>query len=116
MQEVLNKEERTWGLFAHFSAFAGFFIPFGNILGPLVVWLIKKDESAFVNDQGKEALNFQISITIYLAISAFLIVLLIGIPLLVLLFFLDLILVIVAGIKANDGIRYRYPMNMRIVR
>ena len=78
----LSQDERTWGMLCHLSAFAGYVFPFGGIVGPLVVWLIKKDEMPFVDDQGKEALNFQISVLIYAIVSFVLIFVLIGIILL----------------------------------
>ncbi len=111
----LTKDERMWAMLCHLLALAGYIIPFGNVIGPLVVWLIKKEESEFVNDQGKEAVNFQISMTIYIIISAFLAIILIGIPLLIGLAIFDLIMIIVAAIKANDGVKYRYPLTIRLV-
>ncbi|NMF83005.1 DUF4870 domain-containing protein [Nodosilinea sp. P-1105] len=108
-------ESRMWAMIAHLSALAGFVIPFGNILGPLIVWLVKKDEMSFVNDQGKEALNFNISMTIYMLVSGALIFVLIGIPLLVILGIAWLILVILAAVKANEGTAYRYPLTLRLV-
>ncbi|MDZ7291403.1 MAG: DUF4870 domain-containing protein [candidate division KSB1 bacterium] len=110
-----TKDERTWAMFCHLSALAGFIIPFGNIIGPLVIWSIKKDEFPLVNDQGKEALNFQISMTIYIIASLVLILLLIGIPLLIGVGFFGLIVTIIAAVKANEGIKYRYPLNIRFV-
>ncbi|MFC2133495.1 DUF4870 domain-containing protein [Bacteroidota bacterium] len=115
MDSNLSKDERMWGMFCHLSALAFFVFPFGNIIGPLIVWLIKKEEYAFVDEQGKESLNFQISITIYSIGAAILIILLIGIPLLIGLFFLDFVLVIVAAVRANDGIHYNYPLSMKII-
>ena len=56
----LSKDERTWGMLCHISTFCGLIIPFGNILAPLIIWLIKKEDLPFVQDQGKEVLNFQI--------------------------------------------------------
>ncbi|MCB1589446.1 MAG: DUF4870 domain-containing protein, partial [Xanthomonadales bacterium] len=64
-----SAEERQWGLFAHLSALVGFIIPFGSILGPLIIWQIKKNEMPFVDDQGKEALNFQITVFIAVIVS-----------------------------------------------
>ena len=101
---------------AHLSAFAGHFVPFGHIIGPLVIWLLKRESSAFVEDQAKEALNAQISVTIYAAIAAVLILIVIGLPLLFLLWLADVILVIVASVTANDGRRYRYPFILRLVK
>ncbi len=112
----LSKEERTWGMLCHLSAFAFFFFPMGHIVGPLVVWLIKKDEMPFVNEQGKESLNFQISITIYSLVAAILIIVLLGIPLLISIGLFGFIMVILASVKANEGISYLYPLNMRIIK
>jgi hypothetical protein len=110
-------EERTWGLLAHLSALAGFVVPvFGNILGPLIVWLIKKDEMPFVNDQGKESLNFQIMVTVVAFIAALTICIGIGIILLPLVALLALIFEIIAAIQANQGIAYRYPVNLRLIK
>jgi len=111
----ISKDAKTWAMLCHLSSFAGFAFPFGNLIAPLIIWLIKKDEHPFVDDQGKEALNFQISLTIYLIVSIILIIVLIGIPLLIGLILLGVILVINAAIKANEGIKYRYPANIRFL-
>ena len=98
------------------SALAGFIgVPFGNIVGPLVVWLVMKDEMPFVDDQGKEALNFQISLTIYAVVSGILILVLIGILLLFAVFIFGLVMVITASVKANSGEVYRYPLCIRFL-
>ncbi len=110
-----TKDERTWAMLCHLSTLAGFVIPFGNIVGPLVLWSIKKDEFPLVEDQGKEALNFQISMTIYVIASIILIFLLVGIPLLIGLGLFDLIVTVIAAINANDGVKYRYPLCIRFV-
>lgn len=102
-------------MFAHLAAFAGFAIPFGNVLGPLAIWLIKKDSSAFVNDQGKEALNFQISMCIYLLGAALSIFIFIGFFLFPLVALADLILTVVGAINANSGQTYRYPVTIRFI-
>ena len=111
-----SKTERTWAMLCHISIFSGTVIPFGNLLVPLVIWLIKKDEMKFVDDQGKEILNFQISITIYLILSIFLIILLIGIPMVIGLFIFNFICTIIGAIKANDGKYYRYPMAIQFIK
>lgn len=117
MDTSLSKDERLWGMLCHISAFAFFVFPaFGNILGPLIIWLIKKEEYPFVDEQGKEALNFQISITIYSLAAALLSIILIGIPILIALFFFDFILVVIASIKANDGYHYKYPLSIELIR
>jgi hypothetical protein len=111
-----SKDEKTWGMLCHLSAFAGFIVPFGGILGPLVVWLIKKNEMPFADDQGKESLNFQITIYIAALICIPLIFVLIGIPLIILVGLFWLIMTIVASIKANDGVHYRYPFALRLIK
>jgi uncharacterized Tic20 family protein len=111
-----TKDERTWSMLCHISTFCGLIIPFGNILVPLIIWLIKKEELPFVEDQGKEVLNFQISMIIYLICSAFLCIILIGIPILIGLFIFDFIITIIAAISANDGKSYRYPINLRLIK
>ena len=87
----------------------------GNILGPLVMWLLKREESSLVDDQGKESLNFQITLTIYLCITIVLCFVAIGLFILPVLLIASLILVIIATIKASEGERYRYPLTIRFV-
>lgn len=110
-----SNEERQWALFAHLSALAGFVIPFGNLIGPLVVWQIKKNEMPFVDEQGKEAVNFQITVTIAVLVCFVLVFLLVGIPLLILVGLAALVLTVIAAIKANAGEHYRYPMTLRLI-
>ncbi|MCZ7601787.1 MAG: DUF4870 domain-containing protein [Melioribacteraceae bacterium] len=116
METSISKDERMWGMFCHISAFAFFIFPFGNIIGPLVVWLIKKDVYPFVDEQGKESLNFQISVSIYAFAALLLSIILIGIPILIALFFFDFILVVVAAVKANDGFNYKYPLSIQLIK
>ncbi len=110
-----TRDENMWAMLCHISTFAGFVIPFGNIIAPLIIWLIKKDEFPLVNDQGKEAINFQITMTIYIIASILLIIVIIGIPLLIGLGFFDLIVTVIAAIKASEGVRYRYPIAIRFI-
>jgi len=111
----VKRDENMWAMFCHISAFSGFVIPFGNIIAPLIIWTLKKDEYEHVNDQGKEALNFQISITIYVFISFLLIFVAIGIPLLIITLLFAVIFTVIGGINANDGIKYRYPFTLRLI-
>jgi uncharacterized Tic20 family protein len=108
--------ERTWGMLCHLIAFAGFVFPFGNIIGPLIVWQIRRQEFEFVDDQGKESVNFQITVTIAGIIAAALTFVFIGIPLAIALGIFDIVIVIIATIQANNGERYRYPVNWRIIK
>jgi uncharacterized Tic20 family protein len=114
-EQPLSKDAKTFGMLCHLLAFVGFVIPLGNIIGPLVIWLMKKDEFPFVDDQGKESLNFQISLLIYALISGILVVVVIGIFLLVAIGIFMIVMVIIATIKANEGEKYRYPLTIRIL-
>ena len=115
-QVETNPEARQWGMFAHLASLAGFIIPFGNFVGPLVVWLMKKDTMPFVNDQGKESMNFQITVLIAAIIAGATICIGIGFVLLPLVGIAAAILAIMAGIKANEGVPYRYPFTLRLIK
>lgn len=114
---TVEKEETMWAMFCHLSTFIGLLFPLiGNIAGPFGIWLLKRDEYPLVDDQGKEAMNFQITMTIYYIISILLIVVIIGIPLLIAIFFFDVIMTIIAMFRASEGIRYRYPLTIRLIK
>lgn len=108
-----TSDEKTMALLAHILGIVTGF------LGPLVIWLIKKNESAYVDHHGKEALNFQL--TVLIAAVVFNVILcipfvgLVAIPALLALGIADLVLCIMAGIKANDGVLYRYPVSIRMI-
>ena len=110
-------------MWCHMSALAGLVLPFGNLIGPLVFWQMKRTEFPSVDEHGKESLNFQLSVLIYLvagAVIAFLGTLLcfgwLLFPVLIVLHFGALVLAVIAGIKANDGVLYRYPLNLRLIK
>lgn len=112
-----SPEARRWAMFCHYSAFFWFLVPMiGNVLGPLIVWQMKKDVDPFVDQQGKEALNFQITFSILLMICGVLAWILIGFPLMALISAVALVLVVIAGIRANEGKPYRYPLCWRFVK
>lgn len=113
---MTTETENNWGMAVHLSALAGYVFPFGSVIGPLVVWLMKKDEMPFVNSQGKEALNFQITMVIAALISIVLIFVIIGIFLLWAVAIIDLIFIIVAAIQASKGVDYRYPLSLRLIK
>lgn len=111
-----SADEKQWAMFAHLSALAGCIIPFGSIIGPLVIWQIKKNEMPFVDDQGKEALNFQITAAIAALVSVALIIVLIGFLLIWAVAIADLVFIILAAIAANNGTAYRYPVALRLIK
>jgi uncharacterized Tic20 family protein len=111
-----TQDERTWGMVAHLAALAFFILPFGNIIGPLVVWLAKRDHSAFVAMHAKEALNFNITFLIGGLVCLVLLAFSIGILFGAVLFVFWLVLTIIAALKANEGAAYRYPFTVRLVK
>ncbi|MEO8999404.1 MAG: DUF4870 domain-containing protein [Rhodanobacter sp.] len=123
-----SAEERQWAMFAHLSAILGGLLTgafgggWGCFIGPLIIWLVKKDTMPFVDDQGKEALNFNITVAIafvvllLLSIMTFGIGLIIAIPLWVIIGIAWLVFTIIAAIKANEGVRYRYPFTLRLIK
>lgn len=112
-----EKQARNYGMLCHLTALVLFLgVPFGHLIGPLVVWLLKKNDHPFVDEQGKEALNFQISMTIYALVSALFVFVVVGIFFLIVLAIVDLILVIVASVKISNGQHYRYPLTIRFLK
>lgn len=118
-----SSSTRSWEVLCHLSAIAGLLgVPFGNILGPLIIWLIKRDDSPGVDVHGRESLNFHISWTIYgiiTGISAFILTfLIIGIfiwPILAIGWLTMVILVVIGSVKASNGQLYRYPLTIRFL-
>ncbi|MDA0771031.1 MAG: orotate phosphoribosyltransferase [SAR202 cluster bacterium Casp-Chloro-G4] len=97
-------------MYVHASTFAGLVIPFGNVIGPLIIWLMKREESPFVDRHGRTALNFQISLTIYMLISLILVFIFVGVLMLIGLFIFEVVMTIIALVKASEGKEYNYPL------
>ncbi len=96
--------------------FAGMICPFGNLLAPLILWLLKRKESAFLDEVGKEVVNFQISLIVYSFVCGFLLFVVIGFPLLAMLGIWALILIVLATKKASEGRVFRFPWIFRLIR
>lgn len=111
----MSLEEKNWAMACHLSALIGWVFPLGWILGPLVVWLLRRTVYPFVDEQGKEALNFHISLLIYGIIAGVLCFVFIGFLLLPILGILQIVFVIIAAIKASNGDHYRYPLTIRFI-
>lgn len=123
-----SAEERQWAMFAHLSALLGGLLTSGwggNIgffIGPLVIWLVKKDTMPFVNDQAKEALNFAITVSIAFLALLILTLMTLGIgalltvPLMLIIGVAALVFIVIAAIKANEGVAYRYPFSLRLIK
>ncbi len=123
----VSAEQRQWAMFAHLSALVGGLLTsvvggWGTFAGPLIVWLIKKDTMPFVDDQAKEALNFNITVAIIALVMTLMTVMTLGIgiiftgPILVIVGIAWLVLTIIAAIKANEGVAYRYPFALRLIK
>jgi uncharacterized Tic20 family protein len=117
VQTTSTSDERMWGMLCHLSALVASAVTGMGFLGPLICWLVKKDTSRFVDDQGKEALNFQINMLIYIVIAVGVAFATCGIGavLLIPIGLYAFIMPIIAGIKANSGELYRYPLTFRIL-
>ena len=120
----IPKEIRTWAMMLHFSAILGLLawipaspsmvLPFVNIICPLVLWLLKREEHPFLNDQGREVVNFHITLGLVHALGVVTFCAG-GFVLTVAAFFIGMVLSIVGGVKANDGLTYRYPLALRLI-
>ena len=108
--KVLTESERTWAMLCHLSALSGFFFPFGSVIGPLVCWLIKRDESVWVYVNGRNSLNFQLSMLLYMVLAVPLIFIIIGIPIFAALVVLKVVCAIIASVRASKGESFRYPL------
>jgi uncharacterized protein len=112
MEEVrqLTDTERNWAMFCHLSAFAGYFFPFGGIIGPLVCWLSRKDESSWVDENGKASMNFNLSILLYCILMIPLCFIIVGFILIGFLLTLRIVCTIIASVQSSKGIRFKYPI------
>ena len=112
----LSKDVRNWAMLCHLSALVGWLgNGIGFIVGPLIVWLIKRQEHPFIDEQGKEAVNFQITMFIALFVSGILVLVVIGIVMLIVVGIMMIVFPIIGAIRANEGESYRYPFSIRFI-
>ena len=112
-----TESERTWGMLAHLAAFFGLVMPvIGNVAGPWFVWLAKRGESAYVGEQARESLNFNITVSLGAIVCGISALIFIGFLLGSALFIAWLILTLIAAIRASEGVHYRYPLSLRLVK
>jgi uncharacterized protein len=128
MGSGISAEEKQWAMFAHLSALAGGILTsgwagsIGCFIGPLIIWMVKKDTMPFVDDQAKEALNFNISVALVfltlflLSVMTLGIGLIIAIPAWIIIGVAWLVFTIIAAIKAHEGVAYRYPLTLRLIK
>ena len=110
---IIDDTARAWAMWCHLGALAGFIIPFGNIIVPVILWALKKDSSALIDAAGKESINFQISMMIWFLLSGVLCFILVGFVIVPVLIVLEFIWVITAAMKAKEGKPYQYPITIR---
>lgn len=114
-QRPLSGEERNWGMLCHLSILSGLLVPFASLIAPLVIWQIKRQEMPFVDYNGKEALNFQITYLIAFLVSLALTSILVGFVLLGVVSVAWFVFTIIATVKASNGEYYRYPFILRLI-
>ncbi|WP_299802974.1 DUF4870 domain-containing protein [uncultured Shewanella sp.] len=112
----MTRDEKNMGVLVHLASFSGYLVPLGSILGPLIVWLMKRDEYAFVESCGRNCLNFKISVIIYFIISAILMFVGIGFFLFGILAIFDVVVTVIAAIKASEGESYKYPLTINFIK
>ena len=115
-ETLVSPDERMLGMLCVLSQFLSYFSGFGGLIVPLIIWLLKRDSSKFIDQVGKETVNFQITLLILAVIGAILCVILIGGLLLFLLGIYSIVTTIIAAVKANEGVVYRYPVCFRFIK
>jgi uncharacterized protein len=123
MNTPSESDTKLWNMLVHLSALAGFIIPFGNILGPLIIWQLKKNEIPSVNQHGKDAVNFQITASLILLgaslvaiILSFLLIGFLLFPIIALAGLAAIGLSVYAGIQANNGVSFHYPLSFNLIK
>ncbi|MCH2118053.1 MAG: DUF4870 domain-containing protein [Pirellulales bacterium] len=107
-----ERETRTWAMFLHFSLLAGYVAPIAGLIAPIIIWQVQKDKLPGIDEHGKVVVNWLISLILYLILSALLLFIFIGIPMLIVLIVATIIFPIIGGIKANDGQLWKYPLSI----
>lgn len=108
----MEHETRTWAMFLHFSLLAGYVVPMAGLVAPIIIWQVQKDKLPGIDEHGKVAANWLISLIIYLVAGLLLSFIFIGIPVLIVLGVLSIIFPIIGGIKANNGQLWKYPLSI----
>jgi len=119
VSKEVNKDVRMWAMFCHLGGLAALLpiLPVvGGVIAPLIIWQIKKDDHPFVNEQGKEAVNFQISILIYELVAGLLMLICVGAFLFAAVVIFNIVFLVIAAIKSNDGFHYHYPLCIRFIK
>ncbi len=113
---MISNDEKQWAMLCHLAALSGFIgVPYGNVIGPLIVWLWKRNDSPYIDRHGKESLNFHLAMAIYLTISVILCFFIVGWFVLPVVYLMGLICTIIGAIKASNGEHYLYPFSIQFI-
>ena len=113
--KTYTQSERDWAMFCHLTAFIGYFFPFRGIIGPLICWMSRRNESVWVDINGKSSMNFQLSMLLYIILAIPLCIILIGIPIVIFLAIFRLVCIVIASIKASQGEVFKYPLSIPFI-
>lgn len=111
-----ERDANMWAMFLHLSLLAGFVVPFGGLIAPIIIWQVKKKDIPSIDEHGKVVVNWLISAIIYAVVSTILVILVVGIFLLIVLGILSVIFPIIGGIKANNGELWKYPLTINFIK
>ena len=114
--KVNQQDSYNKAMWIHLSGFSGYLVPFGNVIAPAILWVLWKEEDAFIDDQGREAVNFQLSILVYFMISILLFIIFIGIILMIGVGVFHVAMTVIAAIRSSQGISFRYPIIIRFIK
>ena len=109
-----NVDDKTWALIIHLSQFCGFLVPFAGLIVPIVLWQVKKNDSAVLDEHGRNVANWVVTALIAGAVCFLLSFVLIGIPLLIILGIVCIVFPIIGAIKANEGVAWKYPGALKL--
>jgi uncharacterized protein len=113
--KTYTQSERDWAMFCHLSAVAGYLVPFGGIIGPLIFWTSRRCDSEWINLNGRAAMNFQLSMLLYFVLTIPLCFILIGFPILIFLAIFKLVCIVIASIRASQGEVFKYPLSIPFI-
>ena len=117
--EEVGKDARQWAMFCHLAGLAWmtWLLPvIGGVVAVLIIWHLKRDDDPFIDENGRRAINFQLSMLIYFAASGLLCFVIIGLLLVPVVIVLNIIFTIIAAIKAGDGKYYKYPLSIKFIK
>jgi uncharacterized Tic20 family protein len=114
-EPMLTQEDRTWAMASHLLSLLNLLTVAGGLIAVLILWLARRERSPFIEESGRESLNFQITMLLAAAVGGVLTLILVGFVVLGVVMIASFILPILAGLAASEGRRYRYPFTLRLI-